>query len=174
MLAEAEASGAEGQGELWSMGPCVNDNWRHTHTFLIPKWPLCPNSSLMPALLPPILLVTKTPSFQEARGISRDVAVSHVFDNNVTAQSLCSWREKCLGLRRAAKGQLGQPPGCVRTCSNRLPRWWKHGESAEEIQAATCRRGDCYSGAIFGRCLLFEEVGGPLLAVIASCARNSW
>lgn len=31
MLAEAEASGAEGQGELWSMGPCVNDNWRHTH-----------------------------------------------------------------------------------------------------------------------------------------------
>lgn len=81
-----------------------------THTFLIPKWPLCPSSSLMPALLPPSLLVTKTPSFQEARGISRDVAVSHVFDNNVTAQSLCSWREKCLGLRRAAKGQLGAAP----------------------------------------------------------------
>lgn len=31
MLAEAEASGAEGKGGLWSMGPCVNDNWRHTH-----------------------------------------------------------------------------------------------------------------------------------------------
>lgn len=61
MLAEAEASGAEGQGELWSMGHPVNDNWRHTHTILIPEWSLCPSSSLMPALLPTNPACDQTP-----------------------------------------------------------------------------------------------------------------
>lgn len=64
-----------------------------------------------------------------------------LFDNNVTAQSLCSWREKRLGLRRAEKGQLGavhrlcqdmfqQAAEMVETCRNRrrnpsrhLPMW---------------------------------------------------
>lgn len=51
-----------------------------------------------------ILLVTKALSLQ--KGISRFEAVSHLFVNNRTAQSLCSWRGKCLGLRGAEKGQL--------------------------------------------------------------------
>lgn len=159
MLAEAEASGAEGQGELWSMGPCVNDNWRHTHFLSLSG--LCArvaHSGLLcshQACLWPKLRPFKR---QEA---SAGMWLSPMCLTTMWQLRVCAPGGKsALGWEELRRGSLGQPPGCVRTCSNRLPRWWKHGESAEEIQAATCRRGDCYSRAIFGRCLLFEEVGG--------------
>lgn len=138
--------------------PC---QWQlDTHTHFLSLSGVCARAAHSCLLcFPPILLVTKPPSLWEARGISRDVAVSSVWqqcDSSefVLLEGKTPWAEK---------SWEGAAWGSAQAVSGHVPAGCRDGGNMQKAQKKSkpppADVGTVTNGPSFGRCSLFEEVG---------------